>query len=193
MYINGFEVESIFVLDSNMKYEEFMKKLWKKFGMDKNNMELKVSYVPNREWIFPLVTMRSDECFTFYLYECWKQPYRILLCVELINKDGGDKGFEACKVEDNQIMSYENFRDNITMVVQECDVASMPRDTAVNDGCDVIESCLPTWPPQEGLKVLKFHKWVLFNNLAICSGGGRGGCDFYSTYFWGGRCGDGRW
>ena len=115
------EVISMFVKDSDIKFEEFMKKLYERVGVDKNDVELKLSYLLYFHLKkVSLVTLRDDDCPAYFLFDLRKPDHMSVVYVELIKKDGCNTG----------VYTEENI----------CSATSTLAYDSANNGCDIMDT-----------------------------------------------------
>ena len=118
-FANNRDIIPMFLQDSSIKFDEFMKKLYERVGVDKNDTELKLSYLPysRTKKVLP-VTLQDDECLTCFLFEAGKPNHMSLIYVEVLKNNRCDMGVY---IEENV-----------------CDAASAPGWDGANIRCDIV-------------------------------------------------------
>ena len=84
-FANNRDIIPMFLKDSSIKFDKFMKKLYERIGMEKNGIELKLSSLPfSCMKKVSLITLQDDECLTCFLFDT------SLIYVEVIKKNRRD-------------------------------------------------------------------------------------------------------
>ncbi|XP_062082315.1 uncharacterized protein LOC133788743 isoform X2 [Humulus lupulus] len=135
------EVISIIVDDSNITFEVLLEILYKKIGVNQNDIELKISYLPiiAGENMPPLI-LRGDECLAAYLLDYGENNRRVALRVELIKReDIRDMEVERSMKENEQSLVDEYFDREFYFENNICDATSAPGESGVNLGCKPVD------------------------------------------------------
>ena len=115
-----------------------LEKLYKKIGVNQNDIELKISYLPITagENMPPLI-LRGDECLAAYLLDCGEKNRRFALHVELIKReDICDIEVEGSMKENEQNLVDEYFDREFYFENNICDA---PGENGVDLGCEPMD------------------------------------------------------
>ncbi|XP_062104331.1 uncharacterized protein LOC133815514 [Humulus lupulus] len=118
-----------------------LEKLYKKIGVNQNDIELKISYLPiiAGENMPPLI-LRGDECLAAYLLDCGENNCRVALRVELIKReDICDMEVERNMKENEQSLVDDYFDREFYFENNICEAASAPGESGVNLGCEPVD------------------------------------------------------